>query len=228
MGPTNRTLSISPSVEKPEFRNVSKWSDLKTISVMDLITFKQKIMNLDCTNTDRFVEWYAKVFNITVAWCRATIVEYIVCCFIDVIILLMWIKFFIAFDELVEAYTEQAKGLLEGGVDVLLVETIFDTANSKAALFAIEELFRKVKFTCPVFVSGTIVDKSGRTLSGQTTEAFLISVSHGNPMWSVFCTKEMLYWYQLIFTSLYMPWYSFFPSVCNKLIYPVSMYQLAY
>lgn len=105
-----------------------------------------------------------------------------------------------------EAYTEQAKGLLEGGVDVLLVETIFDTANSKAALFAIEELFRKEKFTCPVFVSGTIVDKSGRTLSGQTTEAFLISVSHGNPMWLVLCTKEMLYWYQLIFTRyMYMP-----------------------
>lgn len=89
-----------------------------------------------------------------------------------------------------EAYTEQAKGLLEGGADVLLVETIFDTANSKAALFAIEELFRKEKFTCPVFVSGTIVDKSGRTLSGQTTEAFLISVSHGNPMWSVFLYKR--------------------------------------
>lgn len=104
-----------------------------------------------------------------------------------------------------EAYTEQAKGLLEGGVDVLLVETIFDTANSKAALFAIEELFRKEKFTCPVFVSGTIVDKSGRTLSGQTTEAFLISVSHGNPMWLVLCTKEMLNWYQLIFTRyMYM------------------------
>jgi 5-methyltetrahydrofolate--homocysteine methyltransferase len=90
-----------------------------------------------------------------------------------------------AFDELVEAYTEQAKGLLEGGADILLVETIFDTANSKAALFAIEELFLKENFTCPVFVSGTIVDKSGRTLSGQTTEAFLISVSHANPMWYV-------------------------------------------
>lgn len=103
----------------------------------------------------------------------------------------MWDNFFLtAFDELVEAYTEQAKGLLEGGADVLLVETIFDTANSKAALFAIEELFRKEKFTCPVFVSGTIVDKSGRTLSGQTTEAFLISVSHGNPMWSVFLYKR--------------------------------------
>ncbi|KAK3092953.1 hypothetical protein FSP39_009305 [Pinctada imbricata] len=109
MGPTNRTLSISPSVEKPDLRNVT-------------------------------------------------------------------------FDELVDAYTEQARGLLEGGADVLLVETIFDTANSKAALFAIEDLFRKEQCFCPVFISGTIVDKSGRTLSGQTTEAFLISVSHSNPL----------------------------------------------
>ncbi|XP_052767576.1 methionine synthase-like isoform X2 [Mya arenaria] len=109
MGPTNRTLSISPSVEHPDMRNVT-------------------------------------------------------------------------FDELVEAYTEQAKGLLDGGADVLLVETIFDTANSKAALFAIEELFKVENRSCPIFVSGTIVDKSGRTLSGQTTEAFLISVSHSEPM----------------------------------------------
>ncbi|XP_033734273.1 methionine synthase-like [Pecten maximus] len=109
MGPTNRTLSISPSVEQPEFRNIT-------------------------------------------------------------------------FDELVSAYTEQARGLLEGGADVLLVETIFDTANSKAALFAIEELFEKENRSCPIFVSGTIVDKSGRTLSGQTTEAFIISVSQAKPM----------------------------------------------
>ncbi|XP_065059051.1 methionine synthase-like isoform X2 [Rhopilema esculentum] len=109
MGPTNRTLSISPSVEKPAYRNIT-------------------------------------------------------------------------FDQLVEAYTEQAKGLLDGGADVLLVETIFDTANAKAALFAIETLFDSEYARVPVFVSGTIVDKSGRTLSGQTTEAFLISVSHVNPM----------------------------------------------
>ncbi|KAK6182786.1 hypothetical protein SNE40_010391 [Patella caerulea] len=109
MGPTNRTLSISPSVEKPEFRNIT-------------------------------------------------------------------------FDELVEAYLEQAKGLLEGGADVLLVETIFDTANAKAALYAIQVLFSETKKKCPIFVSGTIVDKSGRTLSGQTTEAFLVSVSHAGPM----------------------------------------------
>ncbi|CAH1792878.1 unnamed protein product [Owenia fusiformis] len=109
MGPTNRTLSISPSVEKPDFRNVT-------------------------------------------------------------------------FDELVDAYTEQARALLDGGSDVLLVETIFDTANSKAALYAIQLLFEQQYAPVPVFVSGTIVDKSGRTLSGQTGEAFVISVSHANPM----------------------------------------------
>eukprot|EP00043_Microstomoeca_roanoka_P010840 m.102437 g.102437 ORF g.102437 m.102437 type:complete len:1263 (-) comp15016_c2_seq1:114-3902(-) len=112
MGPTNRTLSISPSVERPELRNVS-------------------------------------------------------------------------FDELVEAYAEQARGLMDGGVDVLLVETIFDTANAKAALFAIDQLFEEEghKYSRrPIFISGTITDRSGRTLSGQTAEAFSISVSHANPM----------------------------------------------
>ncbi|PVD26012.1 hypothetical protein C0Q70_13680 [Pomacea canaliculata] len=109
IGPTNRTLSISPSVEKPEYRNIT-------------------------------------------------------------------------FEQLVDAYTEQAKALLEGGVDVLIVETIFDTANAKAALFGIQNLFKEGYRKCPVFVSGTIVDKSGRTLSGQTSEAFLISVSHAQPM----------------------------------------------
>ncbi|XP_065662214.1 methionine synthase isoform X2 [Hydra vulgaris] len=109
IGPTNRTLSISPSVENPAHRNIT-------------------------------------------------------------------------FDELVVAYTEQAIGLLDGGVDVLLVETIFDTANAKAALFAIETLFEEKYKRIPVFVSGTIVDKSGRTLSGQTTEAFVISTCHVNPM----------------------------------------------
>uniref|UniRef100_T2M684 Methionine synthase n=1 Tax=Hydra vulgaris TaxID=6087 RepID=T2M684_HYDVU len=109
IGPTNRTLSISPSVENPAHRNIT-------------------------------------------------------------------------FDELVTAYTEQAIGLLDGGVDVLLVETIFDTANAKAALFAIETLFEEKYKRIPVFVSGTIVDKSGRTLSGQTTEAFVVSTCHVNPM----------------------------------------------
>ncbi|XP_060128848.1 methionine synthase isoform X3 [Zootoca vivipara] len=109
MGPTNKTLSVSPSVEKPDYRNVT-------------------------------------------------------------------------FDELVEAYTEQAKGLLDGGADIMLVETIFDTANAKAALFALQRLFEEEYDPRPLFVSGTIVDKSGRTLSGQTGEAFVISISHCDPL----------------------------------------------
>ncbi|KAB0383360.1 hypothetical protein FD755_005277, partial [Muntiacus reevesi] len=109
LGPTNKTLSVSPSVEKPDYRNIT-------------------------------------------------------------------------FDELVEAYKEQAKGLLDGGVDILLIETIFDTANAKAALFAVQKLFEEEYVPRPVFISGTIVDKSGRTLSGQTGEAFVISVSHADPL----------------------------------------------
>jgi 5-methyltetrahydrofolate--homocysteine methyltransferase len=84
----------------------------------------------------------------------------------------------ISFDQLVVAFKEQAKGLLEGGVDMLLLETITDTLNAKAALFAIEELFEETGKQVPIMVSGTITDASGRILSGQTTEAFLISVSH--------------------------------------------------
>ncbi|XP_021563876.1 methionine synthase isoform X2 [Carlito syrichta] len=109
LGPTNKTLSVSPSVEKPDYRNIT-------------------------------------------------------------------------FDELVEAYQEQAKGLLDGGVDILLIETVFDTANAKAALFALQNLFEEKYAPRPVFISGTIVDKSGRTLSGQTGEAFVISVSHADPL----------------------------------------------
>ncbi|MEQ8361437.1 MAG: homocysteine S-methyltransferase family protein [Cyclobacteriaceae bacterium] len=84
----------------------------------------------------------------------------------------------ITFDELKEAYKEQARGLIDGGADLLLVETIFDTLNAKIALFAIQELFEEMEKEIPIMVSGTITDASGRTLSGQTTEAFLISVSH--------------------------------------------------
>lgn len=84
----------------------------------------------------------------------------------------------ITFDELVEAYEQQVIALIEGGVDMLLVETVFDTLNAKAALFAIENVFEIKGFKLPIMVSGTITDASGRTLSGQTTEAFLISVSH--------------------------------------------------
>ncbi|XP_028991030.1 methionine synthase [Betta splendens] len=109
VGPTNKTLSVSPSVERPDFRNIT-------------------------------------------------------------------------FDELVEAYAEQVRGLLDGGADVLLVETIFDTANAKAALFAIDLLFQKSYERKPLFISGTIVDRSGRTLSGQTGEAFVVSVSHAKPL----------------------------------------------
>ncbi|KAJ3125861.1 hypothetical protein HK098_008174 [Nowakowskiella sp. JEL0407] len=109
IGPTNRTLSISPSVENPSFRNVT-------------------------------------------------------------------------FDELVVAYSEQIRGLLDGGSDVLLVETIFDTANAKAAVYAIEQIFEEEAYDrVPVLISGTIVDQSGRTLSGQTGEAFITSLLHANP-----------------------------------------------
>ncbi|MEQ2205686.1 hypothetical protein XENOCAPTIV_009276 [Xenoophorus captivus] len=110
LGPTNKTLSVSPSVEKPDFRNITTGKRCAHVAVVLII--------LLCFNP--------------------------------------------AFDELVEAYTEQARGLLDGGADILMVETIFDTANAK--------------------VSGTIVDRSGRTLSGQTGEAFVVSVSHAKPL----------------------------------------------
>ncbi|WP_420321695.1 homocysteine S-methyltransferase family protein [Flagellimonas sp.] len=84
----------------------------------------------------------------------------------------------VSFDELREAYKEQVEALLDGGSDILLVETIFDTLNAKAALFAIEEVKEERNIDVPVMVSGTITDASGRTLSGQTAEAFLISISH--------------------------------------------------
>lgn len=84
----------------------------------------------------------------------------------------------ISFDELVDAYKEQVNALMDGGVDLLLVETIFDTLNAKAALFAIDEVYETRGVKLPIMVSGTITDQSGRTLTGQTTEAFLISISH--------------------------------------------------
>ncbi|GJP84050.1 hypothetical protein CLOP_g14142 [Closterium sp. NIES-67] len=109
VGPTNKTLSVSPSVENPAFRA--------------------------CT-----------------------------------------------FDEIVDAYKMQVHALLEGGADILLVETIFDTLNAKAALYAVDQVFEEVGYDVPVMISGTIVDNSGRTLSGQTGEAFLVSVSHARAM----------------------------------------------
>lgn len=90
----------------------------------------------------------------------------------------------ITFEELRAAYKQQAEALLDGGVDILLVETVFDTLNAKAALFAIEEIKEERNISVPVMVSGTITDASGRTLSGQTAEAFLISISH-TPLLSI-------------------------------------------
>jgi 5-methyltetrahydrofolate--homocysteine methyltransferase len=108
MGPTNRTASLSPDVNRPGFRNVS-------------------------------------------------------------------------FDELRAAYAEEARALIEGGVDIILVETIFDTLNAKAALFAVDEVFEELGARLPVMISGTITDASGRTLSGQTAEAFWYSLRHARP-----------------------------------------------
>lgn len=89
----------------------------------------------------------------------------------------------VTFDEVAAAYYEQVKGLVEGGVDVLLIETIFDTLNAKGAIYAIKKYFRDIKRKeLPVMISGTITDASGRTLSGQTLEAFYISVSHARPL----------------------------------------------
>ncbi|HEV7620758.1 MAG TPA: homocysteine S-methyltransferase family protein [Flavisolibacter sp.] len=89
----------------------------------------------------------------------------------------------LTFDEAVAAYYEQIKGLVEGGVDLLLVETIFDTLNAKAAIFAIKKYFRDTKQKeLPVMISGTITDASGRTLSGQTLEAFYTSIMHAKPL----------------------------------------------
>jgi len=89
----------------------------------------------------------------------------------------------VTFDEVVIAYTEQIRGLVDGGVDVILIETIFDTLNAKAAIFAVKEFFRKLgKPELPIMISGTITDASGRTLSGQTLAAFYTSVAHAKPL----------------------------------------------
>src|SRR5438270_3802333 len=88
----------------------------------------------------------------------------------------------VTFDQLRQAYFDQINALVEGDVDLLLVETIFDTLNGKAALFAVADVFEKTGKKMPVIVSGTVTDKAGRTLSGQTAEAFLISIAHANPL----------------------------------------------
>lgn len=90
----------------------------------------------------------------------------------------------VSFDQLVEAYSGQARGLIDGGVDILMVETIFDVLNCKAALFAIDSVFAEKQISLPVMVSGTITDASGRTLTDQTLEAFMVSVSHF-PLFSI-------------------------------------------
>lgn len=90
----------------------------------------------------------------------------------------------VTFDELATAYKHQAKGLIDGGSDLLLIETIFDTLNAKAAIFGVLELFEETAKEVPIMISGTITDASGRTLSGQTVEAFLISLSHA-PLLSI-------------------------------------------
>lgn len=88
----------------------------------------------------------------------------------------------VTFDQLVDAYSEQIKGLIDGGVDLLLIETIFDTLNAKAAIYAIENYSEHIGHKLPLIISGTITDASGRTLSGQTTEAFWISIKHAKPL----------------------------------------------
>lgn len=88
----------------------------------------------------------------------------------------------VTFDELVENYKEAAHGLIEGGTDILLLETVFDTLNAKAAVFACEEVFDEIGYALPIMISGTITDASGRTLSGQTTEAFWNSLRHAKPI----------------------------------------------
>ena len=86
------------------------------------------------------------------------------------------------FDEVADAYYEQVKGLVDGGVDVILIETIFDTLNAKAAIYATKKYFNDHSIELPIMISGTITDSSGRTLSGQTLEAFYYSVEHANPI----------------------------------------------
>ena len=88
----------------------------------------------------------------------------------------------IRFDDLVDAYAEAARGLLAGGADLIMIETVFDTLNAKAALFAMDDVFADAGRRLPIMVSGTITDASGRTLSGQTPEAFWYSVQHAEPL----------------------------------------------
>ena len=87
-----------------------------------------------------------------------------------------------SFDELAEDYRQATRGLIEGGADIILIETIFDTLNAKAAVFAVQDVFEELGFELPIMISGTITDASGRTLSGQTPEAFWNSLAHAKPL----------------------------------------------
>lgn len=91
----------------------------------------------------------------------------------------------VTFDQMTAAYKEQAAALIDGGADIIIIETIFDTLNAKSAIFAVEELFEERKISIPIMISGTVIDQSGRTLSGQTTEAFYISLSHTKHLVSI-------------------------------------------
>ena len=91
----------------------------------------------------------------------------------------------LTFDEMKNSYYDQVRGLVDGGADILLVETITDTLNAKSALFAIQQYFNEKNIVFPIMISGTIVDQSGRTLSGQTFEAFWHSISHTPNLLSV-------------------------------------------
>ena len=88
----------------------------------------------------------------------------------------------VTFDELVDNYTEATYALIEGGADIILIETVFDTLNAKAAIFAVTGVFETIGFELPIMISGTITDASGRTLSGQTAEAFYNSIRHAKPI----------------------------------------------
>jgi 5-methyltetrahydrofolate--homocysteine methyltransferase len=88
----------------------------------------------------------------------------------------------VSFDQLRQTYFDQAKALLEGGVDLLIVETVFDTLNGKAAVFAVTDALAETGHNVPLMISGTVIDKSGRNLSGQTVEAFLVSMAHARPL----------------------------------------------
>lgn len=167
VGPTNKTLSVSPSVENPAFRGItydevcaSCCAYHPCATLCGLGVRAHGMFGVCCLSSGAAT---------TAAACRP---------------LSTGILFFHTFGvrQVVDSYYLQLEGLYDGGVDMFLVETIFDTLNAKAALFALEKFFVAKGVRLPVFISGTIVDNSGRTLSGQTNEAFWNSVSHACPL----------------------------------------------